>query len=67
MVIQKKPIMPPNCRDFYKDLGVCNPDGVCNKIINPINYTIRVNFAKNNISEKTIPKKNSKEKSRQKN
>lgn len=44
---RRKPIMPPNCRDFYKDLGVCNPDRLCDKIKNPINYTIRINFAKN--------------------
>lgn len=44
---RRKPIMPPNCRDFYRDLGVCEPDGLCSKIKNPINYTIRVNFKEN--------------------
>ncbi|NCN52072.1 hypothetical protein GW931_03605 [archaeon] len=45
---KRKPIMPPNCRDFYRDLGVCEPDALCNKIKNPINYAIRKNFKKNN-------------------
>lgn len=37
---RRKPLMPPNCRDFYKDLGVCEPDNLCNKIKNPVNYII---------------------------
>ncbi len=40
---QKKKILPPNCDKhmYYKDLGICNPDNLCNKIKNPINYSMR--------------------------
>ncbi len=40
---QKKKILPPNCgkQMYYKDLGICNPDNLCNKIKNPINYSMR--------------------------
>jgi hypothetical protein len=45
---RKKPLMPPNCREFYKNIGVCQPDKLCEKIKNPINYTIKKNWAANN-------------------
>jgi hypothetical protein len=34
--------LPPNCNNeaYYKDLGVCQPDSLCNRIKNPANYTI---------------------------
>jgi uncharacterized protein YggU (UPF0235/DUF167 family) len=38
---KNKPIMPPNCREFYKGMGVCIPDSLCNIIKNPINYVVR--------------------------
>lgn len=44
---KKKPIMPPNCREFYQGIGVCAPDNLCNSIKNPINYLIRKNRFKN--------------------
>jgi DNA primase catalytic subunit len=31
-------IPPPNCREFYKDIGVCNPDRICDRIKNPLSY-----------------------------
>lgn len=31
-------IPPPNCRQFYKDIGICNPDRICDKIKNPLSY-----------------------------
>ena len=31
-------IPPPNCREFYKDIGVCNPDRICERIKNPLSY-----------------------------
>lgn len=39
----KEKILPPNCDNmmYYKDLGVCNPENLCNKIKNPVNYSIR--------------------------
>ncbi len=35
--------LPPNCSldHYYKEIGVCVPDGLCSKIKNPVNYTIR--------------------------
>ena len=45
---RRKPIMPPNCQEFYKNLGVCSPESICKKIKNPINYVVRKNFIENN-------------------
>lgn len=52
---KRKPLLPPNCRDFYRDLGVCEPDMLCSKIKNPINYTIikNSNQTKNNSLKKS--------------
>jgi len=38
----KKKILPPNCSNsmYYKDLQICNPDALCAKIKNPVNYAI---------------------------
>jgi DNA primase catalytic subunit len=40
---QAKPILPPNCDNeaYYKALRVCNPDGLCGKAKNPVNYMMR--------------------------
>ncbi|MFQ5531091.1 MAG: DNA primase small subunit domain-containing protein [Candidatus Nanoarchaeia archaeon] len=38
---RRKPIMPPNCKEFYKGFAVCMPDSFCNTIKNPTNYVIR--------------------------
>lgn len=34
--------LPPNCNNeaYYKSIGVCQPDGLCAKIRNPVNYTL---------------------------
>ena len=34
--------LPPNCNNdaYYTGLDVCKPDGLCQKIKNPVNYTI---------------------------
>ncbi len=37
----KKNIMPPNCNKYYPDLGICKPDGLCQKIKNPVQYSKR--------------------------
>ncbi len=42
--LKKKPIMPPNCMEFYQGLGACTPDILCGKIKNPVNYISRKNF-----------------------
>jgi len=38
----KKPILPPNCShpDYYKSFNVCQPDNLCKKIKNPVNYAL---------------------------
>ena len=37
----KKKILPPNCDNasYYKDIGICEPDNLCNRIKNPVNYS----------------------------
>jgi len=52
---KRKPIMPPNCKEFYRGIGICMPDDLCNLIKNPVNYVIRKSF----FSNKKLPKKNS--------
>ena len=44
---RKKPIMPPNCKEFYQGMGVCQPDNLCKSIKNPVNYVVRKNFIGN--------------------
>jgi len=44
---KRKPLMPPNCKDFYTGLGVCNPDNTCNYVKNPVNYVVKKNFGSN--------------------
>ncbi len=42
---RKDKLMPPNCKNFYEQIGVCNPDGLCRKIKNPVQYSkIRMLF-----------------------
>ena len=39
----KKQVLPPNCdKDYYKGIGVCIPDQLCQSIKNPVNYTVRM-------------------------
>ncbi|MDD5012669.1 MAG: hypothetical protein PHQ66_03450 [Candidatus Nanoarchaeia archaeon] len=52
--LKKKPMLPPNCMDFYKDIGVCSSDPLCKTTKNPVNYVVRKNFQ----SEMNKPKKN---------
>jgi len=44
---QKKKILPPNCDNnmYYKDMGICKPDNLCNKIKNPVSYSQRKTFS----------------------
>ncbi len=42
---RKEKMLPPNCRSFYQDLRVCKPDGLCDRIKNPVNYSLRRAFA----------------------
>lgn len=43
---QKQAILPPNCPSYsdmpyYKEINICQPDGFCKFIKNPVNYSIR--------------------------
>ncbi len=53
---KRKPILPPNCKEFYQGIGVCQPDTLCQRIKNPLNYVVRKNFSKNQKISK-IPSK----------
>ncbi len=44
---KKKQFLPPNCKEFYQGIGVCEPDNLCKKIKNPVNYVVRKNFMGN--------------------
>ncbi len=39
---KKQKVLPPNCSNqmYYKDIGVCTPDSLCEKIKNPVNYSL---------------------------
>ena len=56
---RRKPIMPPNCKEFYMNLGVCSPNKICANVKNPVNYVVRRNFVENNsiIKSETSRKK----------
>jgi len=42
---RQKIMLPPNCdKDYYKGIGVCEPDELCSKIKNPVNYVVRKSF-----------------------
>ena len=49
---KRKPIMPPNCKEFYQGIGVCAPDNFCKFIKNPTNYVIRKNLMMNRKGKK---------------
>ena len=53
---RKKPILPSNCKEFYRGFGVCVPDELCNRIKNPVNYVVRKNFLSNKNIKKKINK-----------
>ncbi len=38
----QKNMLPPNCSNpnFYRDIGVCNPDNFCKRIKNPVTYAL---------------------------
>src|SRR3989344_9180153 len=40
---QKKEMLPPNCdaKQYYIEIGVCQPDSICSKIKNPVSYSQR--------------------------
>ena len=44
---RKKPVMPPNCKEYYQGIGVCDPDNFCRLVKNPVNYVVRKSFQSN--------------------
>ena len=59
---QKDNVLPPNCSNdsYYKGLRICHPDGLCNKIKNPLNYTlVKIKIEKSQ-KKKTVKKRTSK-------
>jgi len=60
---KRKPIMPPNCKEFYKGIAVCQPDSFCRLIKNPVNYVIRKSLAEKNQKSQKKTKDNFKNKS----
>lgn len=59
---KRKPLMPPGCKDSYRDLGVCSPGALCQKIKNPVSYTVVKNFSKNKPQDKKPNSKKTKSK-----
>ncbi len=45
----RKKVMPPNCdnQGYYKDMLICQPDGLCGRIKNPVQYAKRRAFLAN--------------------
>lgn len=41
--VKAQKILPPNCDNiaYYKDIGLCKPDALCNTIKNPVNYAVK--------------------------
>lgn len=39
--LRKEKILPPNCMQYYKDIGICRPDNLCRRIKNPVQYSMR--------------------------
>jgi len=54
---RNKPIMPPNCKQFYQGIGVCAPDEFCRLIKNPVNYVIRKSFQESKKIKETTKSK----------
>ncbi len=50
-------MLPPSCRKFYQDLVVCNPDGLCQRVKNPVQYARRKAWALQQEQKKTRKKK----------
>jgi DNA primase large subunit len=36
-----KKVPPSNCKEYYQEIGVCQPDNLCNTIKNPLSYVKR--------------------------
>ena len=49
---RKKPILPPNCKEFYQGIAVCTPDDFCKLVKNPVNYVVRKSRRGNKMRKK---------------
>ena len=54
----RKKVMPPNCDNtgYYKDMQICQPDGLCGRIKNPVQYAKRRAFLANMQKEESEEK-----------
>ena len=55
---RRKPVMPPNCKEFYQGIAVCTPDDFCRLIKNPVNYTVKKTLIENRKKDKTSGRDN---------
>jgi hypothetical protein len=51
---KNKRVLPPNCRSYYQDFSVCLPDGLCDRIKNPVQYSKRRAFMLNKTKAKRV-------------
>ncbi|MFW5746117.1 MAG: hypothetical protein ACOCWQ_01035 [Nanoarchaeota archaeon] len=51
---QRKSILPPNCDNdaYYKSIGICCPDNLCQSIRNPVNYALKKSYFYRNPDDK---------------
>tara|TARA_Y100000310_G_scaffold238913_1_gene242455 strand:- start:1569 stop:2879 length:1311 start_codon:yes stop_codon:yes gene_type:complete len=72
---QPEKVLPPNCphasqnpdMNYYKDLGLCNPEPMCFKGKNPTNYAIRKSIILKNMNKSKLYKQSKKTRSHGKN
>ncbi|MFH1787174.1 MAG: hypothetical protein ABH811_00045 [archaeon] len=52
---RRKPVMPPNCKEFYQGIGMCQSEEFCRTIKNPVSYVIKKSLSskKKKMSKKT--------------
>jgi DNA primase large subunit len=55
--LKRKPILPPNCMEFYQGIASCFPDELCRLIKNPVNYIVKKNFQSNNYKKRGLAQK----------
>jgi len=49
---KNKAILPPNCvNEVYKEINICKPDKLCERIKNPLNYASRKHFFLTRVNE----------------
>jgi hypothetical protein len=56
---QRKDVLPPpNCRSYYEELQICQPDSVCANIKNPVQYAKhREKYSRKKKTTKKVVKK----------